>query len=432
MPGFIRISTGFILLLNSLSSQAAESLLDIYRLAEAGDPRFRNAGTEVNVVKENAPQARALLKPSASFDLNASKQWANGNSGNATATGYSISVKQPLYRQDAAIRVSQADAQILQSEAEYRSIQQDLIVSVARAYFNVLAAQDNLEFAKATKAAIQRQLDQSRQRFDVGLIAITDVQESKAAYDLAVADEINAENQLDVSYEVLRELTGKHHKELAGLSVDVPLTRPDPEDIAAWTETALEQNPSLEAALRAVDISKAEIKRQRAARRPTVDVVGQHAYNDVDSDSFNDGYNRSTSISLQLNMVLYQGGAIPSRIREAGLRHDQALNNVERQRRNVQRQARDAYLNVLSGISRVEALKQAVVSTKTAYQATQTGFDVGTRTSVEVLNSQRDVFRARRDYARARYDYILNTLVLKQAAGSLASDDLEALENWLK
>ena len=416
-----------------IPAAGAETLLEVYRQAEASDPQFKIAEAEQLAAREQVPQARSLLLPNVGLSGSAIAQRGQGRSTDATTLGYSVSVTQPLFQRDAQIQNDQADKQVEKAEVDYEYARQELILRVAQRYFEVLSALDELEFARTNKAAIHRQLDQSQQRFEVGLIAITDVHESQARYDLANAEEISAENELSTAREALREVAGQYYDSLAGLGDGIEFAPPDPASIEHWTERALEQNPALLALQFDAQIAAQEVHRQRAARLPEIDLVGRHSYSDSDTDdSFSGGYSHTNSLGVQFSMPLYVGGAISSRTREAKIRHQQALDSIELQRRQIERQVRDAYLGILAGISRVTALQQAVVSSQSAYEATRTGFEVGTRTSVEVLNSQRDLLAAKRDYANSRYHYVLNTLILKRAVGTLKVTDLEALEAWFE
>lgn len=420
------------------SSVQAENLVDVFKQAEQNNPSLKIADSERLATLEKKPQAQSQLNPQVNVGGDVTQafnqqNFFTGDSFENTSAGYNVSLSYALYRRAANIQVKQAESQISQSEANYTTAYQNLIENVAARYFDVLAANDNVEYAVSTKTAIQRQLDQTTQRFDVGLIAITDVQEAQAGYDLAVADEILARNQRDNALEALREVTGHYYNELSGLKNEVDLASPDPANVEAWAKTALEHNPQLEAAQFSLEIARQEIERQRAAKKPTVDVVAQHAYRDTLRGDSNPmaSYRTQNSVGVQLSYSLYQGGAIRSRIREAQQRYTQAMDQVEQTRRTVKRNTHNAYLNVLANISQVKALKQALVSTRTALDAIQTGFDVGTRTSVDVLNAQRDLFAAQRNYSRARYDYLLNTLRLKQAAGLIAMDDLAKINKLL-
>ncbi len=429
----------FLLLIGCFSSQIqAETLLELYQLALQNDPQLKITNYDRLVTLEKKSQARAPLLPQVTVGADATENWRTedwmfGNDMENTTASYNVSLNYALYRRDLRIQLEQVDSQIRQTEATYESAKQALMERIASRYFAVLSANDNLKFARRAQKAFKRQLDDALERFKVGLIPITDVQEAQAGYDLAVADEIQAQNELDNAHEALREMTGTYHGMLAALNDDAPLLGPDPTDIDAWTEIALKQNPQVLAAQYAIETARQEIEKQRAAKWPTVDLVGRHSYGDVLRGDENPPgtLTTSNSVGIQLSYSLYEGGAIRSRIREAQLRKTQALQRLEQQRRATQLQARQAFLNLLSSISRVKALKQALRSTETASKAVQTGFELGTRTSVDVVNAERDLLRARRNYSSARYDYLLNTLRLKQAAGLISVDDLTGINNWL-
>ncbi len=432
MSQFARRISGILLFwAMSFSVQAAEDLMGIYQQARDNDPQIKIAESELRVIEERKPQARAGLLPSLNAGASATREWVDGRGADSTALGYNLTLTQPVYNRGNRIVYQQADRAVARAEANYQSARQELMTRASQRYFDVLAAQDSLEFARNNKTAIQRQLEQTRRRFEVGLIAITDVQESKAGYDLAVAEEISALNQLNNAQEALREITGAYHDPLAVLKEEVPLVTPDPEKMEAWAKRALNQNPQITAAQVAVEIARQEIERQRANHHPRLDLVARHGYQDVDGgNQFSSGYVHNNSVGLELSLPVDISGAIRAGTREAQYAYQQALDNLEKARRAVQLQVHQAYLNVISGISRVKALEQAVVSNRTAYDATLTGFDVGTRTSVDVLNAQRELLRAQRDYANARYAYLQNTLVLKQATGILDEEDLAALNEW--
>jgi len=433
----------FLILMNivfglSSSSVQAENLLEIYQLAQQHDPQLKIAHQERLVVLEKKPQARAPLLPQVTLNANVTENWQtdinllnrNRDMENTTL-GYTISLNYALYRRELNIQFQQVDSQIAQVEANYETARQALMERVSTRYFAILTANDNLKFARSAKKAFQRQLEEAQRRFEVGLIAITDVEEAQAGYDLAIADEILAQNELDTAYEVLREITDTDHFLLASLNKNTPLLNPNTNNIDAWTEVALEQNPNILAAQFVVATARQEIEKQRAANLPSLDLVGQQSFSDTlrgEDDGFN---NMNFSIGIQLRYALYEGGAIQSRIRESQQRHVQALDKLEQQRRTVQLQTRQLFYTLLSNTSRVKALKQALVSTETALDSIQTGFELGTRTSVDVVNAQRDLLRVQRDYSKVRYDYVLNTLRLKQAAGVLSQEDLEGINYWL-
>jgi len=266
----------------------------------------------------------------------------------------------------------------------------------------------------------------------VGMIAITDVHEAKAAYDSAAAKEIAARNALANAKESLREITGAYYDNLAQLGQQMPLVSPQPKKMEAWTKTAEDQNLQLKASEYATQVAKEGVDLQRSGHYPTLDLTASYGYYKGSFSGFAQADRYNGSIGLQLNVPIYQGGGVNSRIRQAMQQYYQARDNQEVQRRATLRETRDAYRGVLTGISQVQALHQAVISNESALEATQAGFEVGTRTIVDVLNAQRDMYGAVRDHAGAQYDYILNMLKLKQAAGRLSQADLEQVNGWLK
>jgi len=417
----------------------AEGLLDVYNLATESDPTIRAANAALQAQLEAKPQAKGLLLPTISFNASTTesqqdidKPTASAGTSNFDSTSYTLSLTQPIYHRDYLVQLRQADAQVAQADANYRAAEQELMVRAAQRYFDVLSAMDGLEFARAEKKAVARQLEQTEKRFEVGLIAITDVHEAKARYDSTVALEIAAENQLSNSREALYEITGQYLEKLKPLMEDTSLVPPDPKDIEQWTSTALKQNLTLIAAQYAADIANQEVKRQRAGHYPTVDLVGSRDYSDSGGGRFGASQSETDSISLQLTVPIYQGGIVSSKVREAAHLKIESMEKLEQQRRTALRSTREAYLGVLAAISQVNALKQALVSSESALEATQAGFEVGTRTIVDVLVALRETFRAKRDYAQARYDYIMGTLRLKQGAGILNASDLEKIDAWLR
>lgn len=418
---------------------AAENLLDIYRLAQENDPQIRSAEAARLATLESKPQSRALLFPTISANadttgnrLDIRQPASSAGVSHFNSSGYTLSLTQPVYHHDTYVQLRQADARIAQAEALFGAAKQDLIIRTTTRYFDVLAAEDNLEFARAEKNAIARELEQSRQRFEVGLVAITDMQEAQARFDTALAQEIAAERQLTAAIETLREIIARQPDGLAALTEQLPLLAPEPADVEQWTETALRQNLQYTAAQHAAEVAREEIARQRAAHLPTLDIVGNRVLSESGGGRFGASETLNDSISLQINAPIFQGGLVTSRTREAQHKYTQAQETQEQQLRSVVRQTRDAYAGVIAGISRVKALKQSVLSHQTALEATEAGLQVGTRTEVDVLDAQRELFRARRDYARARYDYILESLRLKQAAGTLSPTDLEQVNTWLQ
>jgi outer membrane protein len=416
------------------ASVCAENLLDVYWLAEKEDPQLRIADADRKATREVDRQSTAQLLPQ--VDLSAStstaRQEIGGTSTDVDSNGYALSLTQQVYRHETYKLKDKTQAFVMQAEANFEAAQRALMIRVAERYFDVLAAIDNLEFVRSEKEAVGRQLEQTRQRFEVGLIAITDVHEAQAAYDTSVADEITAENDVSSARESLREITGQYHDSLQALADEIPLIQPDPLDAQPWIKRAMEDNFELQAAQAAVDAAREEVNQQRAGHLPYVDLIASHNYTDDAGPNFNSRSTKNTSLMLQLSVPLYRGGATSSRVRESLLRYDQSRDSLEQTRRSVVRQTNNAYLNVLASISRVKALAQALVSTKSALQASEAGLEVGTRTTVDVLNTRRELLRARSNHARARYDYLLSTLRLKEASGMLSIKDFEQINTWLQ
>lgn len=424
----------------SAAAPAADGIAAIYHRALTEDQTYVAAGAAARAAREAAPQARAAMLPSLNAGasvtaLSRNLQRSISPIAQLGRTHYNTSsvdltLTQPIYRRDLWIALAQADRQVAKSEAQFALAGQDLILRVADRYFGMLRSLDELAFSRAVRAAYDEQLKQAEQRFDVGLIAITDVEEARAGADLATANIITAENQLDSARELLREITGRFPTEIAALGPKMPLEPPDPDDVEAWTRRALEQNLAVAAAGYNVEIASEEIERVAAGHLPTLDLVGSHTR---DYASAGTGTRTWTSaLGLELNVPIYQGGLVMSRSRQSRELHREAVATLERERRSTERQTRDAFLNVKAGIARVGALEQAVRSNKSAADAVDAGFQVGTRTSVDVLDARRALLQAERDLSAARYEYLLGVLRLKQAAGTLSGTDIERVDGWLE
>ncbi len=414
---------------------AGDDLLSAYELALQSDPEYQAAIAAHQAALEVAPQSRAALLPSIGLSGLVSRDRYDprnhGDTSYATNQTYSVGLRQAIYQRASLLQLEQADSSIAQANARLAAAQQDLLLRVTTRYFLVLGALDNLEFVQADKAAIGRTLEQAQKRFEVGLAAITDTLEAQARYDIAVSDEINAEQLLADAREALRELTGELPLAPEILQPEIPLLKPEPADQDAWVTAATDQNPLLLAAIAATQVAKQEIQVQNSGHYPSLDMTADYSYRDTEFGGFNTLERNDGAIGVELTVPLYQGGLITSRTRQARYNYSQAQEEQERQRRTTERQARNTYTGVLSGISKVEALQQAVVSNEKAVEAAETGFQVGTRAIVDVLDAQRELLRARRDHARSRYDYLLDTLRLKQAAGILDETDLAQINNWL-
>lgn len=418
----------------------ADDLINALNLAELSDPTYREAQATALAVAEGIPQAHALLwKPELDLTTGGSHarqhietDFAFGNGGGVAFQNYDyrLTLTQPVYHRDRYVRLQQANKRLQQAQAELDAAHQALILRVAERYFEVLAAQDNVSFAAAEKDSLSGQLEQAKQRFEVGLIAITDVQEAQAGYDRALAQEIGAANERENALEALREVTGAYLSDLVPLGAEFTLTRPDPDDIQNWTETALVQNLEISAAQAATQIAEDEIRAEYAGHYPSLDISGSHGFASQ-GGRFGQTDIDGSDIGIRMNIPLYAGGSVVSRTRQATHEHTAALERLEKARRAVYRETREAFLGIVAQISAVQALKQAVVSSKTAVDSTRAGFEVGTRTTVDVVTAERGLSEARRDYSRARYDYVLDVLRLKRAAGTLTPTDLAAANSWL-
>ena len=443
----------------------AATLLEIYQQALQRDPTIREADARRLAALEASPQARGVYLPQIGFSAGYETSTSDGSgvqntpieqpegSGNfvvvpfpfesrteSDVTRWSFNLRQTIFRWDQIIGLKQAEKQVTRAETVREAAQQDLIVRVVTRYFNVLAAEDTLLAIHANRRAIARQLEQAKQRFEVGLIAVTDVQESQAAFDQATADEIQAKRELASARFLLREITGEYIQDLAAPGESVPLRTPDPFNVEAWVDQSMAQNLDLLVSRIDEQLARDEIASRRNGHLPTVDLVASIGNTDVSSEQdtglavgalpADSNFDRD-SIGIEFNLPLFAGGGTTSRVREAVYLHRASREALQRVTRETESTARDSFLAVETDISRVQALRQAVQSSRTALEATEAGFEVGTRTIVQVLDQQFLLYDNIVRYYRARYDYILNSMRLKQAAGSLSVQDLESLEPFL-
>lgn len=422
------------------SSSHALSLQESFELAQQGDPEILSAKANYDAAVEEIPQARAALLPNITLDLftgngdqtisnQVGAYYTDGNS-DVDNQGYKLTLTQTLYNHQFYKLLDQAKASVAQAAASYSSQQQALIIKVADSYFKVLAADDNLSFAKAEEKAVSKQLQQTKKRFEVGLIAITDVKEAQAQYDITAAQEIAAQNQLATSKESLQVIINQPVENLSALPNNIPLEVPTPNDIEQWTQTSQEQNLSIKAAGFALEGAQAARNASRSGHYPSLSLQATQSNTELDRGTASADV-EDTTISVNLNIPLYSGGATSARNRQANFKLQQAQFDLTLQKRLAKQQTRSAFLGLNAAIASVKALKQALISSQTAVEATQAGFEVGTRTSVDVLNALRNQYRAEKDYAQTRYDYLLNMLKLKQAAGVLNKADIITVNQWL-
>jgi outer membrane protein len=453
------------------SAVRAENLLEVYQAAIKSDPLIREAEARRMAALESKPQARSLLLPqvnvggqiyTANSDGESTFPQVSQTTGNIITVGnrsstdvdqywdYSAQLTQTVFRWDQWQGLQRAGSEVALAEANYRAAQQDLMVRVSQAYFEVLAAEDTLAAAEATAQAFARQLEQAEKRFEVGLIAITDVQEARAANDSATAGVILAKRVLATAQERLREVTGDTYTSLVKPADDMPLDQPQPLDEQHWVDQALEQNLDVIAALLGVELAKRDVKIAQAGYMPTVDLFAQYGETNRDATQTNQSFDPSgtlgtgdpvrgsadsettnDAVGLRVNVPIFKSGGTSSRVREQVYLHRASREKLEGTQRAAERETRDAYLGVIAEKARVAALKQAVKSNQTALEATEAGFEVGTRTTVDVLDARRRLFESQRDYARSRYDYLINLVKLKSAAGVLVPQDLNAINGYL-
>ena len=449
-------------LLAAATAAPAKDLIGVFEDAEKNDPQIRAADANRLAQREARPQALAALLPQLSGMASITRDTMNGradtqgvNANNqpiiipqmdsiTTSTKqWSLNLQQNLFSWSNWMSLRAASAEVAQAEATYQAAQQGLVLRVAQAYFTVLSAEDGLEAQQASLEAISRQLDQANQRFEVGQIAITDVQEAKAARDTASAAVIAAKRTLATAEDQLQEITSQKYDALAKPGTDMPLNMPEPADESRWVTISLDQNLSLISSRLAADIARDNVRVAFGGHIPTIDIVASNSYSDATANEhlFGQGFdqnfnnvvtrNRDRQVSLQVTVPLFSGGLTQSRVRQSQYLWIAAKEQVVQTSRATERQARDAYLGVISGIARVQALRQALESSRTALEATEAGYEVGTRTSLDVLNARRTLVQAQTDYSGSRYDYILSVLQLRLAAGNLNFAQLADINRWL-
>jgi len=438
----------------------AADLLQVYQKALTSDPQIREADANRLAARESRPQAWAALLPqitglgqynkdkpsgTATFFDTTTGLFLTAQSKSDTATKYwQIQLQQTVFQWDQWVALKRSSSQVAQAEADYKSAQQNLVLRVAQRYFDVLAAEDTLHAQETALEAITRQLEQAEKRFEVGLIAITDVQEAKAAHDTGIADVIAAKRALASSEELLREYTGEKYESLARPGDDMPLKSPDPQDENQWVETSMRQNLALISSRLADDIARDNIHAAFGGHLPSLSLALAKSSTDISGNrtvglpgspgitSPADSNTDDKTLLLQVTVPIFSSGATQSRVRQAEYLYRAANERYIRTSRETERSARDAYLGVLSEMSRVKALKQALDSSQTALQATEAGYEVGTRTAVDVLNARRTLVQAETNYLRSRYDYVLNLIQLKLAAGNLEDKDVAEINSWLQ
>lgn len=420
-------------------------LVSVYQEAVDNNADLAAARAQYGAQKEVVPQARAGLLPnlSAGADVNNVRTQIDTPSATANRDAHTwrATLSQPLFRADRWFQLQAAEAVNEQAALQLSATEQELILQSAENYFAVLRAQDNLASTKAEEAAFKRQLDQSNERFDVGLSDKTDVLQSQASYDTARANRILAQRQVDDAFEALITLTNRQYNAIQGIVHTLPVLPPAPNDAKAWVDTAGRQNLNLLVSNYAVTAAEETLKQRKAGHAPTLDAVAQYEKGDNDALGFSNpnafgqpyrGDVEQRTIGLRLNIPLYSGGLTSSQVRESYSRLGQTEQQREGLRRQVVENTRNLHRAVNTDVEQVQARRQSIISNQSAVEATEIGYQVGTRNIVDVLDSQRQLYSSVRNYNNSRYDYILDNLRLKQAAGTLNPGDLQDLARYLK
>ncbi len=431
-----------LLALGATPVAGAADLLEVYRAAQGQDSVFAASRATRQAGQEKLTQGRSLLLPS--VNLNANSTYNNINTQYKGATifssgdkrynshGYGVNLVQPLFREQNWATYTESELQVAQTEAQFRQAEQDLILRVAQTYFDVLIAQDSVQLAAAQKTAIAQQLEQAKRNFEVGTATITDTHEAQARYDLIVSQEIAAQSNLEVKRRTLKQLINSVPGELAPVGKGFQLEPLQPSDPEKWVEDAQLHNYQLVVAQAAAQLADKEVDRNRGGHLPTVDLVASYSKNTANNSNFGVGTETTaTAVGVQLNMPLFQGGAIQSKWREAEANRERANQELETARRNAELQTRQAYLGVVNGIAQVQALQQALTSSESLLEATQLGYEVGVRTNLDVLNAQQQAYSTKRDLYQAEYNYLLSQLSLKAAVGMLTEEDLDKVNRAL-
>ncbi len=421
---------------------AAEDLMQIYRDAQQADPALATARANWVATQEKLPQARAGLLPSVSLGATANLNDGRSNiaaepraitANSYNNASYTVSATQPIFRYQNLVAYDQAKTTVEQADYTLALVQQDLIIRVAVAYFDILLAHFNIELAEAQKAAVAENLAQSKRNFEVGVATITDTNEAQAKYDSIVASEITTRNEYENRIAALRAIIGRTPKALNRLRPGLEPLPPEPSSPDYWLDRALKENLGVRSAQSTFEIATLEVDRQKAGHYPTLDLVGSfgQGYNSGSLANDFDLNSRNATLGVSLNVPLYQGGLVNSKIREAIALQDSARQALEGARRTAVFSAQTGYVGVTNAVASVKAFEQSVRSADVAYQSNKLGYEVGVRTNLDVLNTQQNVFTARRDLAQAYFFYLIGTLRLKSAIGTLNEQDIEEINRRL-
>ena len=442
----ILMGVGFCNQAGAVEDTEALTLLQAYGLAQQHDAQIAAARAQLDVGREQLPQGRAGLLPSIVLDgdYSRSNQETSYNTLTSslvtieqnqvfTSSGVGINLVQPLFRMQNLAAYRQAKALVGVAEQTFELAEQTLILRVAQVYFDMLRAEGTLAAAKAQTEAAFNSLSEARRKFEVGTLTVTDVHEAQARHDLSRAEEIAAVNDLELGKQAVRKIIGKMPTRLAAANKDLPLSPLEPQDMSLWVKTAMANSPTIRIAIEELEVTQQQLARNRGERYPNVDLVASYR-DDVDrgDDLVGDGRDTTTEfIGIQFQMSLYRGGELKSKIREATANVLQSKENLREAKEQVALDTRQAYLTVASGRLQVQALRQALVSSESSLKTTQRGFEVGIRTSLDVLNSQQQFFSAQRDLINAKYNYLNSLLTLQAAIGVLSIIDLEDINRLL-
>lgn len=439
---FTKISA-ILLGLGITTTSFAADLMTVYEQAQNFDPTLRKAAAARLSAREGLPQSQAALLPNMSAQATTFEYGGHNSlpvsAANPTknytygVTAYSLSVTQPLFNFASWMNMRQADAKVKQADATYGAALQDLIYRTAKAYFDALQAEDALHITQAQKKLLARQLDEAKQRFEVGLNTITEVYNAQAGYDKTVTQEITDRNEVNNKYEALRVITGQRYNEIAVLNKKIPLISPNPADVEQWVKAAEQQNLTLNAARFSMDAAREGIKSKAAGHLPTLDASGSYTRsNGGNNSTYMSGVVEGTSLGLTLKVPLYQGGLVNSQTRQAQYDFEATAADMEINHQRILANTRQYYTSVLADISRLGADRALVKSARSAYESNLAAYQVGTKTNVDVLSAQKDLFDAQRKYSADQYTYVIDTILLKQLAGTLHDRDLQLINTWLK
>ncbi|MFL2549050.1 MAG: TolC family outer membrane protein [Gammaproteobacteria bacterium] len=418
----------------------AEDLVEVYNVAVKNDPEILAAEVKHKAVMQEFPIARSYLLPNLKFSassqrtresIDGSVYGRSSSTSQFTTDEYSINLKQPLYRRDLFTLLEKSEYEVAKSLAERDAARQNLIIRVSEAYFNILDSIDNIHYVQSEKAAIKSQLNESKKRLEVGLIAITDYAEAQASYDLSETQYIEAKNLSDLTKESLYVLTGKQFENFSSLALNIKVNQPQPNDIKSWENFAIQQNLELLAYKRAQDIASSNVKYERSKHFPTIDIYGAVKETDKGGGSSGAFESNNDYIGLELNIPIFIGGNTYYSSKKAAYLEEQARYDLIKKKREVVKEARQAFLNLKTSISKVNASRKALESNELSVKYNKAGFEVGTRSTTDVLLSLKDLFKAKRNYSKAKHEYLLSKLKLKQSIGTLSVEDLKIINSWL-